>query len=158
MPLNIEEFRQYLKIDKSSLDDEVVQQPSLFYEVSESCAEASAERDALKEQLAVVDADLDKKIRSKNEKGTEAQIKNQIQAHPDHQKAFAEWLDAKLLADKLTALKDAFKDRSFMIRELGSLFVSNYFEEGAVRTTAAQNHDVYALRRARLAAARKAKK
>ncbi len=157
MTFNIDEFRKYLKIDKQALDDEVMQQPSLFYQVSEAFAEAGAERDALKEQLAVIDAQLDGKLRKTNEKGTEALIKNQIQAHPDHQQAFTQWLEAKEYADKLGALKDAFRDRSYMLRELGNLLVANYFDASSVKPTYRQGEVVYQRRRARLAAGREAK-
>ena len=61
--MKIEEFRQYLTIDKLALDDEVVRQPSLFYEVSEAYVEAVAVRDDCKEALASVDDELDSSVR-----------------------------------------------------------------------------------------------
>ena len=155
--LNTDEFRKYLAIDKQALDDEIIQRSSLLFEVSEAYATAVAERDALKEQLAVTDAELDGKLRKANEKGTEALIKNQIQAHNDHRKAFAEWLEAKEHADKLGALKDAFKDRSHALGELADLYVANYFDTASVRQTPNDDTTVYRRRRARLAASREAK-
>jgi hypothetical protein len=156
--IKIEEFRRYLEIDKSALDDEVVRQPSLFYEVSEAYAEAAAARDQFKEQLAGIDAELDKRFRKDGVKATEGQIKAQIQSYRAHQEAFDDWLDAKETADKLQALKDAFQQRSYMLRDLVSLHNANYFEESSLKTTATQDQVVYHQRRARLRAAREAKK
>lgn len=156
MTIDIAEFRRYLKIDKLALDDEVVQQPSLFYEVSSAQADAGAERDARKEELATIDADLDIRIRHFVEKATEGSIRNQIQAHQEHQTAFAEYLTAKERADKLTALKEAFQQRSYMLRDLVTLHNANYFEETSVRATASQDKAVYTRQRAKLAEGRAA--
>ena len=158
MTIDIAELRTYLQIDKLALDDEVVRQPSLFYEVSEAYAEAAAERDMLKEHLAGIDAELDKRFRKEGEKATEGKIKAQIQSYKAHQEAFDEWLEAKKQADKLQALKDAFQQRSYMLRDLVSLHNANYFEESSLKTTANQDRVVYHQRRARLGAARETKK
>lgn len=158
MPFSIEEWRGYLAIDKMALDDEVVRQPSLFYEVSEAYAEATAERDAEKEQLALIDAELDSDARQGKEKITEGQVKAYIAAAQDHINQHKHWLKAKKHADKVAALKDSFHQRSYMLRDLVTLHTSNYFEESSVRPTQNQDRDVYKTRRARLAAAREAKK
>jgi hypothetical protein len=155
MPLKIDEFRGYLPIDKLRLDDEVVQQPALFYEASEACAEAITERDARREELSSVDADLDAEARTALSEPKEAEVKAYIQSHARHKKATAEWLDAKELADKLTALKEAFKQRSYSMRILADLHVSNYFESASLKTTAATDKLVYDRQRARLAEGRK---
>lgn len=160
MPFSIEEWRGYLAIDKMALDDEVVRQPSLFYEVSEAYAEAVVERDACKEQLAMTDAELDAEIRVKagDEKITETAVKGRVQVSKKHKKSFDEYLAAKEYADKLDALKDAFKQRSSMLRDLASLFVANYFEESGLKGSYSSDKAVYETRRERLAAAREAKK
>ena len=156
--MNLAEFRKYLLIDKLALDTEIVRQPSLFFEVSEAFAEAVALRDAAKEELANVDADLDSKARKGKEKITEGQVKSFINASEDHTDCVATWLDAKKEADRLGALKEAFHQRSYMLRDLVSLHNANYFEETSVRSNASQDSLVYNARRARLSAARESKK
>lgn len=154
MPFDIDEMRSYLAIDKHALDDAVIQNPVLFDRVAEAYAEATAERDALKEELATVDAQLDGSLRLKNTTATEGKVKALIQAHPQHQKAFTEWLEAKEYADKLGVLKEAFKDRSHMLRTLADLHVSGYFERTSIRPTTATDEVVYRKRRERLQLAR----
>lgn len=139
MTFKIDEFHQYLEIDKYKLDEVVIRQPSLFYEVSEELASANAERDALKEQIATTDAKLDIEIRKYHAKIgikiTDTSVKALIQADPDHEAAFKAYLTAKEYADKIGALKDAFHARGYMLRDLCSLYVANYFEEGSLRAT-----------------------
>lgn len=158
--MKLAEFRRYLQIDKLALDDEIIRQPSLFFEVSEAYAEAAVDRDGLKEYLITIDAQLDAKIRAElgDAKATEAMIKGRIQTDKEHQSAVNDWLTAKAKADQLGALKEAFQQRSYMLRDLVSLHTANYFEQSAIRSDAASDAVVYSKRRARLAAAREARK
>ena len=158
--MKIAEFREYLKIDKGTLDDEIVRQPSLFFEVSEAYAEAAATRDGFKDQLATVDAELDAKIRAElgDAKVTESMVKGKVQTAPEHEKAFTDWLVAKERSDQYGALKEAFQQRSYMLRDLVSLYTANYFEQSAIKTDASSDAHVYSRKRVKLAAAREAKK
>jgi len=158
MTVDIDEFENYLAIDKQALDDEVMQQPALFFQVSEAYAQAIAERDALKEELAGIDAGLYHTIKAKNEKSTDTFIKSKVQITADHQKAFTEYLEAKEHADKLGHLKDAFFQRSEMLKALGRLYASNYFEQTALKPTQSTDAMVYQRRRLKLAEKREAKK
>jgi uncharacterized protein YggL (DUF469 family) len=154
MTFDIDEMRSYLAIDKHALDEAVIHNPVLFDKVAEAYAEAAAERDALKEQLAVTDAQLDGTVRAKHAGATEVKIKALIQCHHQHQKAVTEWLEAKEYADKLGVLKEAFKDRSHMLRTLADLHVSGYFERTSIRPTHSTDEVVYRKRRERLQLAR----
>lgn len=162
MTPTLADLQAQLAIDKSVLDDEVIRQPVLFYTVSEMMVEAIAERDAAKEELAAVDADLDHSWRKKlakdpKAKVTESVIKNLVQTSVDHEKAFATWLTAKTKADRLIALKDAFQARSYMLRDLVSLYSANYYEDASARPTKAQEASHYAANRSRIGNARAAR-
>lgn len=155
------ELQEQLAIDKSVLDDEVIRQPVLFYTISEALTDAIAERDAAKEDLAAVDADLDFTWRKKLSKGTvkitETMVKNHVQTSADHDKAFLAWLEAKTKADKLLALKEAFQQRSYMLRDLVSLYSANYYEESSIKPSRAQEASQYAANRSRISNARAAR-
>jgi hypothetical protein len=157
MTVDIDEFRKYLKIDKQALDDEVMQQPSLFFEVSEAYTLAVAERDALKEELALVDGSLFGGYRKQDPKATDTLIKSKISIEKGHRAAFTEYLEAKEYADKLGALKDAFNQRSEMLKALGRLYASNYFEQMALKPTQSTDAMVYRRQRERLTLQRKGK-
>ena len=151
----MEDLRPRLQLDKHALDDELIQQASMLHSVSEAYEEAMAERDDLKEKLATVDAELDQSIRDDaeehNEKLTEGTIKAKIQADVEHKKAYFLFASAKLKAGKLQALKDAFKERGYMLRELCSLYLSNYFEHNSVKPTQITENASYKRARVRLA-------
>src|SRR5690242_19085438 len=112
MALNIDELKAGLEIDKLALDDEVIRQPVLFYTVSEELTNAVAERDAAKEELASVDATLADRWRRKLSKDatkrvTDSMVTVSVQTSDEHEIAFKAFLDAKLKAEKLLALKEA---------------------------------------------------
>lgn len=159
MAFDIEEFKRYLVIDKRALDDDVIQQPSLFERVSDALAEANAERDAMKEQLTTVDAELDIKVREEAErksiKATESNIKSRIQTDRSHQLAFKQWLKTKERSDKLFALKESFQQRSESLKNLCKLYVANYFEDSSLRGNSATDEVAYHERRKRLGEARR---
>lgn len=158
MTVNIEEFRKYLQIDRSSLDDEVMRQASLLFTVSEAVIEATAERDALKDNLLQIEAMLDKEIRHDFEtaktKFTETQIKSLILMDGSRVQINDDYLASKAKADKLIALKESFQARGFMLRDLCSLYAANFFESSSVRATPQMGDAVYNQRRARLAEGR----
>lgn len=133
--MNTDEFKEYLLINKHDLDEEIIQQPILLFEVAEACADAAILRDNLKERLATVDAQLDAEIREELEGGkvTESIVKNRIQVDSRHDKAFQEYANAKHRADVLSALKDAFASRGYLLRDLAALHNANYFESNAVK-------------------------
>jgi hypothetical protein len=156
-----EDFHQYLAIDKTVLDDEIIRQPVLFYTISEKLTDAAAERDTAKEELAIVDAELDgewrRELATKENKVTEKMVQNCIITSPQHTQAFEEYLIAKKKADKLLALKEAFQQRGYMLRDLVALYTANYYEASSIKPTQAQEASNYAANRARISNARAAR-
>lgn len=136
----IEELRSRLRIDKHRLDDELIEQASLYFEVSEQQVLAVAQRDALKEEVSTVDAELDsivrKELEKKSAKYTEAMVKGGIAQHKHHLAAFDAYVAAKQKADKLTGLLESFRQRGQMLRELCGLYSTNYFNRDSVAASA----------------------
>lgn len=161
MTINLTDLKQHLAIDKSMLDDEVVRQPSLFYAVSEVLTDAIASRDGAKEELAAVDAKMDGVWRNKlskiHDKVTEKMVQNWVQNSYEHEKAFDAYLEAKTNADKLLALKEAFQQRSYMLRDLVSLYSANYYEVSSIKPTKATEASHYNANRQRMSNAREAR-
>lgn len=154
------DLHKHLEIDKTALDDEVIRQPSLFYMVSEQLIEASAIRDAAKEALATVDAELDAKWRKKlntGAKATDKAVLSHVQTSQEHADAFDAYLVAKAEADKLLVLKESFQQRSYMLRDLVSLYTANYFEDASIKPSRAQEASQYAANRVRISNAREAR-
>src|SRR5882672_5707330 len=130
-----------LLIDKMNLDDELVNNPSLVQQVCDEAAEAIAYRDAMREALDAVDAELDAEIRelTSRNKMTEAAIKTTIQLRQEHKDAFRISNQAKLKAAKATSLVSAVIARGEAIKELSKLHVSGYYAiDSTKRSSGAQ--------------------
>lgn len=134
--LTLREAKALLLIDKYNLDDECINQSSVFSHVADQCAEAGSMSDCAKQLLAQTDADVAEKIRIKaseeNIKLSEAKLQEQILLDERHQKAFSEYAEAKLNADKWYSMKEAFVQRSFMLKDLCGLFYAQYFTKESV--------------------------
>lgn len=163
MPVSEDEFdelKQKLIINKTALDEELVHQAHSFYELADMYSAAVSQRDALYEEVKQVDADLYGVIRVELEqrgvKATEAIVASQVQSSQEHKDAHKAFLDAKLLADKLGALKEAYGQRAYMLRDLVQLYAVGYFSDTPIRSTNASDA-MYDHRRMRMAEKRTAK-
>ncbi len=118
-----------LAISEEDLNSCLIEQPELFFSVADAYAYASAERDAAKLALEEVMSELDQQLRLKaakdEEKVTEASLGRHLATLPRVQKAQREFLECKADADEWGALKEAFVQRSFMLRELVALYIAN---------------------------------
>ncbi len=154
--MNLDEFKDYLPVDKTRLDDELVNQASLLGEVSDQYSVASNERDDLKEKLALADAELaDEARQNLTGKVTEAMVTAYVQQHPRHLTAYKAYATARLQASRLGALKEAFVTKGYRLRDLCTLYVANYFEDGASKATPQTERVRYLAIRERLNEARK---
>ena len=122
------DLTQSLKIDPDDLDSCLVEQPGLFYHVAEAVSAANSQRDAVKLDLEEAQAELDQQFRkaaaARDEKITEAAIQNQIRTAPRIKALQRLYLEARAKAENRAALKEAYQQRSFMLRELVALQLS----------------------------------
>lgn len=134
--MGLDEFEQALMIDQHDLDTELLSQADLFYRVAQQYTEAAAIKDEMHEAVKTADAKRNLIIREEydtlGKKITEAQINATVLAHLDHTEAFKDWLNAKEEADKLGHLKEAFLQRSYMLKDLAQLYIAGYFSEKSV--------------------------
>lgn len=158
---DLEELKKLLEIDKHSLDDEIVHQPQIFFRISEAAVKASAHRDFCKEEVKRVDADLAayhrRKIEKSGSRATDAAVASAVAADQKHQKAVDRHIKAIQRADLSNALKESFSQRSYMLRDLATLFVANYFEKTAITDNSTVRGAKAEKNMDRMAEARKAK-
>jgi len=145
-----------LLIDKNALDEALINNPSFIQEVCDEAAEAIAYRDAMKDALDTIEAELDVEIReitSKN-KMTETAIKTTIQLRPERKKAFDAHNQAKLRAAKAAGLVTAAETRSKAIEGLSRLYTSGYYAIDSTKKSHATQGIEYNRLRERLASNR----
>ena len=132
---DIRAYEKLLKIDKNALDDAIIQQSEIYYHICRDYAQAVSIRDEAKEDLSSVDAELSLAIRKiaedKGTKVTESSIASSIQIHSNHEEAVYKLLEAGRNVDLLFAMKNAFSQRSYMLRELVALFISGYYMDSS---------------------------
>jgi hypothetical protein len=121
-------YRDKLVIDKDDLDTCLVEQPELYYHVTEAHVMAVAERDAakltLEEAEAGVDRDLRLEAEDNSEKITETRVQQLIRLEPKIQRMRRDLAECTTEMNQLAALKEAYQQRSYMLRELVALTIS----------------------------------
>lgn len=134
------DFQAKLRIDVDDLDTALVEQPDLFYRVAEAFVQAVALRDRIKLELEQVTAEEDHNIRveaaKKEEKITEASIQQRLRTVKVVMDLSEDALDTRTRADSWLALKEAFHQRSFMLRELVQRQISQLQSLGVERGAA----------------------
>lgn len=141
----IESFKDRLKIDRLSLDTELVEQPGLYYEICEQYAMAVSRRDQAHDGYKQVDAERSirhrEKLAKNDAKVTEGRIREAVASDPKFLEAKATHVRASLEVEKWQALKESFQQRAWVLKDLTQLFISGYFQSNSAKggaTTAVQ--------------------
>ena len=121
-----------IRIDESALDVEWLRQASLTFRYGEHQAKMKRIVDRKKEELDLVKADLDKKIRSKPEKYeiekvTEAVVQATIIQQEDYQEINSELIDARYELEIASAALRALEQKKSALENLVRLNGQNYF-------------------------------
>ena len=144
----IEKWQQKLAIDQNALDREVEMQPYLFFQVADECAEALSRRDSAYDELKRTDADLNFSVRESlaesGQRVTEEMVKSAVLIDNRHIEAQKKYNEAKLESDKIEALKSAFQQRGYMLRDLVQLFATGYSMGSSVNYPPHSSRDVAA--------------
>lgn len=132
MPNDIKFYEASLRIDKDNLDEEIANFPGLFWNVSDFYLDALKNSKRREERLNRVFASLASAMRlvvlEEHGKITETQIKQEVLLHPKYRKMQAGTIQAKFILDRWSALKDAFVQKSFSLKGLVSLAVSEQYQ------------------------------
>jgi hypothetical protein len=127
----IEDLETGLQIDEYALDEALVAQPEYFYRVSKKLALTVSQRDAAKQGLAEEEARCDGQFREdaarEKEKLTETEVKNLIRLDKEVIKQQEQLNRLNREVGLLTALKEAYQQRSYVLKDLTSLHIANYY-------------------------------
>lgn len=115
-------------VNEIDLDEALIKQPELFYNVADALAIAMSERDGAKLDFESAVAEEDGRLRvqaeRKEEKLTEAGIRQLLAANPKLQELESNRLRKKLQADRWEALHAAYKQRSYALSALNDRAVA----------------------------------
>jgi hypothetical protein len=149
-------FESQLEINKYDLDTEVSKQPRIAEQVGERYAMAKSLRDQAKDDLKTVAAERAIEIRAQRdrdgEKITDKIIEDLVQIDQFRKKAFKRYVEAERYMTHLEELRDSFRERGFMLKEMCNLWHSSYFDDPSHRKpdSAAARNDEYEANKARL--------
>jgi hypothetical protein len=133
------QYKKRLTIDPEEIDACLVEQAELFGHVAEQHAEATAEKDAISLELEELTAKVDRHVRERlyetEDKVTEKMVVHAIREDKSIVKLRYELADAKAEADAWSALEEAFKQRSNMLRQLVSWKLGEMYNLGIQRGT-----------------------
>lgn len=128
----LHEFRSKLRVDKFNLDREVMEQPEMFYHVCEGHQEALSKQAELASEVKQAEAAAGIKARedlkdAKN-KPTDTQIAAIVTS--DERVIMARDLLLRANADvaNWANMKEAYMQKSFMLKEASRLYEANYFQ------------------------------
>lgn len=126
-----DDLKRAVEIDKNDLDTCLVEQPDLFYRVSEQYTLARSLQDEIKYDIAQLEAELSAQFRKENDgekKGpTVDAVKAAVLSSPKMIDLQKELLSASTKVGKWAALKEAYDMRASALKSLTQLFASNYF-------------------------------
>jgi len=136
--VSLEDLEHALKVDKHALDEMLERQSDLYYMVAKECALLESRHDAAYHKQKEVEAAVDQKIRSNlplDEKVTERDIEARRRTHPDVVESVSLLSDMKRDVAIWHALKEAWQQRSYVLKELVTLYVSAYYGDSTGRST-----------------------
>jgi hypothetical protein len=118
------EVRINLRIDEDDLDRCLIAQPEYFYQAAMASTAANSTRDFLELELKELSAQLDGDIRAEftslETKYSEASIANQLRTLPRIKEKQRACLAARKAADEAQALKEAYIQRSYALKDLSA--------------------------------------
>lgn len=128
-------LRVGLKIDKEALDDEIINQPTLFVQAADLSALAFSRRDeakaALDQTYAIVCDSIRTEAAKRGEKLTEARVKELGEQDQDYINATNEYLALKRKADEAYNMREGYDQRARMLKELVALHLAGYWSSSS---------------------------
>ena len=125
-------YENDIKIDETSLDVEWLQQPSLMMKYAEQVSRAQADTEIMKQDLDILKAEIDKKIRANPEKYeiakiTESVILNTIIQQKEYQEANIEYIEAMYELNMTKNAVKAIDGKKTSLENLVKLHGQQYF-------------------------------
>jgi len=127
-------YKKVLEIDLERLEENLIEQAQLVMECGELWAEKTAERDRAKENLSVIEAELDGYARANwvdiaDTKMTEKSIFGYVLNENKRKKAMEELINLTEETNILSVAKVAFEHRKKALEGLVSLFIADYWAD-----------------------------
>lgn len=122
------DFRKEIEINKLKLDDELIRLPNSNYECHEELSKKIKERDNVKLELEVLEAEIDKEIRDNSEKKpSENQIKNMVLMDKRRIKKVREYNGLNEEVNVLKGATNSFDKKDKAITNLIKMYTTDFY-------------------------------
>ena len=138
-------YKSDMEIDLSRLEENLKEQASLVMKYGEEWAEKTKERDRAKENLAVIDSEIDTETRKNwkevagDVKLTEKGVASYVLKDEKHVEAQNTLLDLNEEVNILSVAKSALDHRKKSLEGLVSLYISGYWADPKVAKSSMDN-------------------
>jgi hypothetical protein len=139
--MDIDQIRNQLRINRHRLDEELELQAFVADQIANQVARLNSKQLSLADALKGVEARLLLDFRDSEEKLTVAEIDAKIRRHRDRSTAFSDFQTARYQHDEWTGLQDAWRQRSYALKDLANLYSSDYFAATQVSVSGARSAD-----------------
>jgi len=127
----ISKMEDKLNIDHDALEECLQMQPEHLYEVSKKWTLYISRRDQAKQNLTLLESQIGIEIRStlrkEDKKTTEKEIETLLISDEAIVEANRDLLKLSAAIGQLNALKEAFINRGYVLKDMVSLYLHNYF-------------------------------
>ena len=125
-------YENDIKIDESALDVEWLEQPRLMIKYAQILVQAKKEEEQAKDELEVIQAELDKEIRIDPEKFdivkiTETVVRNTILLDSSYKEVFEKYLESRYEAEMAKLALRSIEHRKDALENLVKLHGQQYF-------------------------------
>jgi len=115
------------RVDKHNLDEELEKNSSLLMEYTELSSVAEGVMNSLKEELKLVEAEIDQRIRNSGVKTTEAAIKASVTIDEEYIGKNIEYLEAKRKYAVASSALRTIESRKFQVDTFFKMWLTSYF-------------------------------
>lgn len=137
--IELRRYKRNIAISKYELDENIQEQPVLLDSVSDLTALASSIKDQAKDEL---DTTLNEKAQhyrnslssSGKSKPTDKSIYELVYTDKLYRIKLRRFNVCRLMANRWSALKSSYEQRSSMLKTLAQLYSANYFTTGSVKS------------------------
>lgn len=132
--ITLEFVRSHLYIDRMALDDELAIHAQITEEINREVAKANTAQLEAKRRVDIVEAKVISELKSHDPKLTNPIAEKEAKQSIRYSDAWRSYQEARQLHEEWVGAQDAWSKKGYGLRELGALFVGEYFAVNSIRT------------------------
>lgn len=143
MNITLEIIQGHIRVNRHRLDEELELQGEWAYWIGQEVARRDSQVETYTDELKRTEARLYADAREKLDKPTEKEVEAWVRRHPDRVTSFERLQVAKVEAGKWAAAAEGWKQRSYSLKSLATLYSSDYWAQRSTTVTGPRDDTVY---------------